>query len=106
MDIDETANDDQGPIDSGEDFEKKARKQGNREVTDAPLNINSLMDIMTILLVIIINIILIIIMVTMTARYDVDNGVDYMFMMILLTMALMNVDDVHELRLHDRRVDH
>ena len=50
MDIDETANDDQGPIE-GEEFAKKERKQGNRDADDTPLNINSLMDIMTILLV-------------------------------------------------------
>ena len=48
MEIDETP----GEVTAlDEDFEKKARKVGNRDADDQPLNINSLMDIMTILLV-------------------------------------------------------
>ena len=48
MEIDETP----GEVTAlDEDFEKKARKVGNRDAEDQPLNINSLMDIMTILLV-------------------------------------------------------
>ena len=48
MEIDETPGE-VTPLD--EDFEKKARKVGNRDADDQALNINSLMDIMTILLV-------------------------------------------------------
>ena len=48
MEIDETPG---APTPLDEDFEKKARKKGNREADDQALNINSLMDIMTILLV-------------------------------------------------------
>ena len=49
MDNDETLNDENQPLD--ENFVKKVRKKKNRSEKDMPLNINSLMDIMTILLV-------------------------------------------------------
>ena len=49
MDNDETLNEENQPLD--DDFVKKERTKKDRSPKDSPLNINSLMDIMTILLV-------------------------------------------------------